>query len=255
MNANKLPLSVALISQNEEINLDRTLKAIADIASEIIIVDAHSQDATLDIAAKYSAKVFIEDWKGFVKQKNSALEKCTYEWILFIDCDEVISPELKSEIAHAIFANANYSYMLKFRVFYLGKILRHTWKSAPKLRLVRKSHKPKWVGDTVHEQIKITGNTKTLKGFIIHYSYNNIIHQIQKMIRYAELASQSKYYNNKTISIFKLILNPASNFIKLYILNLGFLDGTRGFVAAAISSYGTFLKYLLLYEQNKIKNI
>lgn len=254
MNANKLPLSVALISLNEEVNLEKTLEAISDIASEIIIVDAHSQDNTRDIAAKYSAKVFIEDWKGFVKQKNSALEKCFYEWVLFIDCDEVLSTELKSEIKRVINSDSDYSYLLKFRVFYLGKILKHTWKSTPKLRLVRKSHNPKWVGDTVHEQIEITGKTRSLNGCIIHYSYNSIKHQVHKMIRYAELASDSQYYTDKKISIIKLILNPSANFLKMYFLNLGFLDGFRGFVAAVISTYGTFLKYLLLFEQRIIKS-
>ncbi|MCK4827046.1 glycosyltransferase family 2 protein [bacterium] len=94
----RLPLSVPLISFNEEENIGRTLESIKDIASEIVVVDSHSMDKTREIAKSYGAKVFKEDWKGYVNQKNSALEKCTREYVLSLDCDEVVSRELKDSI-------------------------------------------------------------------------------------------------------------------------------------------------------------
>ena len=123
----RLPLSVSLISLNEEDNIGRTLESIKDIASEIVVVDSHSTDKTREMAKGYSARVFEEDWKGYVDQKNSALDKCTREYILSLDCDEIVSSDLKESIIRAVRDREADGYYINRKTCYLGRFLEHTW--------------------------------------------------------------------------------------------------------------------------------
>ncbi|MEN6510306.1 MAG: glycosyltransferase family 2 protein, partial [Chloroherpetonaceae bacterium] len=120
-------LSVALISKNEEKNLERTLQSIFNIANEIILVDSFSTDATLEIAKQYHCKIYQEEWKGYALQKNSALDKCSMEWILFLDCDEVVTPNLKNSIINAIQNSTISGYSINRKSVYLGKVMKHSW--------------------------------------------------------------------------------------------------------------------------------
>jgi glycosyltransferase involved in cell wall biosynthesis len=150
----KLPLSVALITYNEEDIIGRTLESVRDIASEIVVVDSHSTDRTREIAESYGAKVFVEEWKGYGEQKNSAMRKCSQEWILFLDADEVLSEELKESIRKEIWNPKADGYMINRRTYYLGKPLRYTWQPEWRLRLVSVKAEPLWVGN-IHERLEL----------------------------------------------------------------------------------------------------
>ncbi len=244
----KLPLSVALISFNEEENIGRTLSSIADIASEIILVDSFSTDNTVGIARSFGAKVFQEEWKGHIEQKNSAFNKCSQPWILALDCDEVVNYELKQSIIEAIQRNQQIGYFINRKTFYLGKLLRFAWQPDWKLRLVPRDCNPRWEGINPHDVLKVDCKVSKLKGFIIHYSYKDLKQHFDKTIYYSKISAKSYFELGRKFNILKLIVNPIFAFVRSYLINLGFLDGLRGFIAALSSFLGTFLKYIFLWE-------
>jgi len=244
----KLPLSVALISYNEEKNIARTLNSIVDIASEIVLVDSFSTDKTVEIAQEFGAKVFQEEWKGHIAQKNSALKKCTQPWILALDCDEVVSPTLKQSIIEVVNSNTKFGFRLHRKTFYLGKLLHFSWQPDWKLRLVRKDCNPRWEGINPHDSLTVDCQTKKIKGYLIHYSYKNLRHHMDKTIYYAKISAESYFKMGIRFSFFKLIFNPIFAFVKMFIFNLGLLDGFRGFLASVSAWLSTFLKYLFLWE-------
>lgn len=244
----KLPLSVSIISFNEEENIERTLAAISDIATEIIIVDSFSKDRTVEIAKGFNAKVFLEEWKGHISQKNSALEKCTQKWILALDSDEVVTPELKDSIVEAIKKDEKIGYYLDRRTYYLGKLLNYSWRPDWKLRLVRRDCNPRWVGLDPHDELVANCPTTKLKGMLLHYSYKGLKHHFEKTIYYANLSAQTYHQLGRKFRLHLLLFNPIFAFAKVYIINLGFADGIRGLLAGISAFVSTFLKYAFLWE-------
>jgi glycosyltransferase involved in cell wall biosynthesis len=245
----KLPLSIVFITFNEEKNLKRTLDAVCSFASEIIVVDSFSTDNTVEIAESYGANVYQEKWKGYIDQKNSAMNKCTKEWLLSLDADEVPSEELIQSIRVAIKDPEYDGYYINRKTIYLGKMMNHAWQPDWKLRLVKSKSDPIWRGQDLHERLEISGSTSKLKGELFHYSYNGLAHHFTKAMSYAQISAEAYYKNNRHFSPLNLILNPAFAFFRLYILRKGFLDGIHGFIAAASSFWGTFLKYAFLWEK------
>ena len=244
----KLPLSVAIISFNEEDKIGQTLEAIADIAAEIIIVDSHSTDKTVDIAEKFKAKVFIEDWKGHIAQKNSALEKCTQKWILSLDCDEVVTPDLKKDIYHQVSNGIYDGYFINRKTVYLGKKLNYAWQPDKKLRLVTAKSDPRWQGLDPHDELHIKGRTTSLQGDLLHYSFKDVYHHFELTVKYAQISASSYHKNGRKFSYGKLLLNPVLAFTKSYIVHKGFLDGYYGLLAATSNFFTPFLKYVFLKE-------
>ncbi len=250
----KLPLSVAIITYNEEENIERTLKSIKDIAAEIIIVDSFSKDKTVEIAKRYDVKIYSEEWKGHIEQKNSALEKCSEKWILSLDADEVLSDELRKNILETIKIEKYDGYFINRKTHYLGKLMNFGWQPDKKLRLVKRNSHPHWEGLNPHDFLTIDGKTTFLNGDLIHYSYKNLRHHLQKTVDYAEISANVYFNNGRKATLSKLILNPLFAFFKIYIYQRGFLDGFRGFLAGFSSLLGTFLKYSFLWEKERNSN-
>lgn len=247
----KLSLSVSIISFNEEANIARTLERVCDIAEEIVVVDSFSNDRTKEIAENYGALVYQENWKGHIKQKNSAIEKCSKEWILSIDCDEVINDELKKSIVNHIKNNKSSCGIINRKTFYLGKILNYAWQPDLKVRLVKKEYKPYWTGLDPHDELRIEQHqydSEKLSGYLTHYSFKDIEDHYLRIIKYAKISANSYLKNNKSSSFLKLVLNPAGSFIKQFILKRAFLDGYRGFLVAISSFFYNFLKYVFILE-------
>ncbi len=242
----KLPLSVAIITYNEEDIIGRTLEAVKDIASEIVVVDSGSTDRTREIAESYGAKVYVEEWKGYAGQKNSALEKCTQEWVFFLDADEVVSEELRRSVIKELRNPKADGYLINRRTYYLGRLLRYTWQPEWRLRLVRVSAQPFWKGD-IHEELLVEkGNIMKLRGSIYHYSYRSLSDHINKAVKFSRAAALQKNY--KDAGILDLLVRPLWAFFKTYLLQRGVLDGYAGLVASMMSMVYTFLKYAFLYE-------
>lgn len=245
----KKSLSISIITFNEAANIGRTLESVSGLADEIIVVDSHSQDNTREIAAAMGAKVFAEDWKGHIAQKNSALEKCTCEWVLSLDADEVASPELREEILEAIRDGNVDGYYINRKTHYLGRLLDHAWQPDWNLRLVRLACAPKWTGLDPHDRLEISSKrTKKMHGHIVHYSYSGISHHFAKTIDYARISAKSYKAKGRKASFANLTINPIYAFLRLYFADGGWRDGTRGLIAAFSSMTGTFLKYAFLWD-------
>jgi len=247
--ADKILLSVALLSFNEEKRIARTLDSVKNIADEIITIDSHSTDQTLVIAAQYGVKCFSEDWKGFIGQRNSSIAKCTGEWILCLDCDEVLTPELQTEILDTIKSDkAADAYNISRKSVYLGKELNHAWMPDYKLRLFKKSATPKSGGYEPHDVISVNGSIGRLKNVMLHYSYDSLADHYTRLIKYAKASAESYHKMGKKFKLSKLIFNPLNAFVKEYLIKRGCFDGMHGLSAAVSLSFYTFLKYLFLWD-------
>jgi len=248
----RLPVSVALISFNEEDNIGRALESIKDIASEIVVVDSHSTDKTREVAKGYGARVFEEDWKGYVEQKNCALQKCTREYVLSLDCDEVVSSDLKDSIIRAVKDQEADGFYFNRKTCYLGKFLEHTWQPEWRLRLIKKSSNPKWGGYDPHDSLCVEGKTERIKGDLYHYSYKDIEDHYNRALKYSKLVSKAYDKMGRSSKLYNLIFNPMVAFIKNYFIKMGFLDGVRGLSVAVSEAFSTFLKYLYLWEMKNV---
>ncbi len=244
-------LSVSLISLNEADRIRHTLESVKDIAGEIVLVDSGSADETREIALSYGAKVYEEAWKGFAAQKNSSLEKCSGEWILCLDCDEELTPELAEEIKAAIKSPQADGYIINRRTRYLGRTLKRSWQPDNRLRLAKRSASPRWEGELVHEALKVKGKVKRFKNPMIHRSYRGIADHMAKTVKYAELSAADYYRRGKKPSLIKMIFSPCFAFFKLYVLNLAVLDGVPGLVAASSAYMYSFLKYAFLWDMRR----
>jgi glycosyltransferase involved in cell wall biosynthesis len=230
-------LSVALITLNEAANLPRTLagvRLIPSIETEIVIVDSGSTDATLEIARAAGARVFTEQWKGFAGQKNSAIGHTTGDWILSLDADEEVSPELAREIQALLAGEPAFAaYRIPRLNHFLGRPLRHGgyWPD-PKLRLFRRGA-ARFQEQPIHETMRADGSVGQLRGHLIHHCYPTLADYKEHMNRYSTIAAQAIVDSGRSGSswlwlIWNARLNPAATFLYNYVFRLGFLDGRAG---------------------------
>ncbi|MEO2069395.1 MAG: glycosyltransferase family 2 protein [Desulfurobacteriaceae bacterium] len=245
---------MAILTFNSERCIEEVLSSIKDIADEIIVVDSGSKDKTLEIVKSFGAKVYTRKFDNFVNQKNYLLSLCTKEWVLFIDDDEVLSEELKEEIKKVKLKEKSFDgYYVNRLTNYLGKWIKHAWYPDWHLRLAKRK-KCVWVGDLVHESLRVEGKVGYLKGDLLHYSYPSISDHLRKVDLYTTLYAKGLYKKGKRFSYIKLITSPIGAFLRRYFLKKGFLDGFEGFVVSVMSSYYSFLKYLKLWEIEKNEN-
>ncbi|ALR31503.1 hypothetical protein ATE47_13690 [Chryseobacterium sp. IHB B 17019] len=254
-----MPLSLAVITYNEEENIVRLLDSLKNTVDEIIIVDSFSTDKTKEICSqKYpQVKFFEKKFNGYGEQKNHALDLCCHEWILFLDADEVPDEDLKESIQMVVSSkNAEYNvYNAKFNN-HLGI---HTikfggWGNVCRERLFKKGC-ARYSDDKVHEYLITDQKTGLLEGKIDHYTYKSIFHHITKINIYSCMMADKMFEKGKKINRFKIIVSPIFEFIKVFIFKLGFLDGFPGFYIAKTMSYYTFLKYIKLYEKIRLIEI
>jgi glycosyltransferase involved in cell wall biosynthesis len=249
-----LTLSVAIITKNEEANLPRTLASVR-WAEEIVIVDDGSTDRTPEIAREFGAKFFIEEWKGFAAQKNSAIAKGSSDWVLSLDADEEVSAELAQEVRALLTGQPRQeAYFLPRQNFFLGRWIRHGgYYPDPKLRLFRRGS-ALFEESAVHETIRSTGPAGRLRGDLIHHAYPSLDNYIEHMNRYSALgATQASARGKTSRSIFAFLWNvvvvPIATFKYNYFLRLGFLDGREGLLLHLYHSAYVSWKYAKAWEQ------
>ena len=246
-------LSIAIISFNEEANIARCIEAVKPIADEVVVVDSFSTDRTVEIAEALGATVYREKWKGYVDQKNSALEKCAGDWILSLDCDEVVSDELAASLSAALAAPAADGYRVNRLTFFLGRWIEHAWYPDWNVRLLKRGA-GRWQGLDLHETLVVDGAVLPLTGDLHHYSFRALRDFFERTVRYAATGAQSYRRGGKRPGLGKLLINPLHGFFKHYVLKRGFLDGLPGFLVSVSNGIYVFMKYAFLWEQQNGKD-
>ena len=244
-----LPLSVAVITLNEEKNLPRCLESVRELAREIVVIDSGSTDSTAQIAAQFRATFQFQKWLGHVEQKNVALQRCSQPWVLALDADEVVSAELAQSIRDLLSAEScrETGFFINRRTHYLGEWIWHSWYPEWRLRLVRQSQ-AQWSGLYPHDQLETKGDTSKLSGDLLHFSYHTLQDHLQRTIQYAKISATELRQDGKTAHWYHLLFSPLLTFLKKIILRQGWRDGWRGWMIAFATSFGVFAKYAFLLE-------
>lgn len=246
----KTPFSVVLITLNAAQHLEGCLASV-QFADEILIVDSGSTDSTLDIAAKFNAKVIQQSWLGFGKQKDFAVKQAAYDWVFCIDADEKVSEKLCVSIEKALLDPEYQTYMMPRRNRFMDKWLSHgegypDWS----LRLFNRTV-AYWSDDDVHEKVICTTAIGRLEGDLLHESQETITSYLTKQNRYTTLQAQRMLAQGKRAHIGHLLFSPIVRFIKFYFFRLGFMDGIPGLIHISIGCFNSFIKYAKLIAISK----
>ena len=246
-------ISATIITYNEEKNIRRCIESL-DFVDEIVVVDSLSSDNTCAIAKELGAKVIDQKFLGHIDQKQLAVENATYDWILSLDADEEVSPELKASIVELIKKPLEYdAYEMKRVSFHLGRWIRHGgWYPDKKIRLFNRQ-KAHWGGYNPHDKVIVNGKVGMLEGDLKHYVFTDLRHNIDTNNSYSSIMAEDLYKKGKKFSYLKLFFKPVGKFLEVYIYKRGFLDGMAGFIIAVGASYSMFLKFAKLWELERVK--
>ena len=241
-------ISAVIITRNEAHNIARCLISLQLLVDEVIVVDAESTDDTARIAAEHGAKVTVRAWTDYSDQKNFANTLAHGKYILSLDADEAISPELRAALMEATKDGLTGAYRFARLTNYCGTWVRHGgWYPDAKVRLFPKD-KARWQGEHVHEELHLDPSlvVHELPGDLLHYSYPTVASHEQRIERYSDLHARKLYADDKRPGLLKRTFSPVVKFIQGYLLRLGFLDGKAGYSIARLSARAVRLKYAKL---------
>lgn len=243
-----MPLTVTVITRNESANIAAALESVR-WADEIIVVDAESDDDTVTIARRFTDRVIVRPWPGYVAQKNFAAAEARHDWILSLDADERVSPELAGEIRTLLAGPADAAgYRIPRVTFHCGRWIRSTdWYPDYQLRLYDR-RRASWQGRYVHESVRAAGPIGRLRNELQHYAYRDIAHHVQTMDRYTTLAARQMFEEGRRASWIDILIVPRLTFFRNYILRGGFRDGMAGLVISSMNAYYVGLKFAKLWE-------
>lgn len=238
-----MSLSVIVITKNEAHSIEKCLESVS-WADEIIVLDSGSTDDTVKICESYGVKVGITDWPGFGMQKNRALDLSTGDWVLSLDADEIVTPELKEEILSAVSREEADAYSFPRSSSYCGRFMRHGgWWPDRVVRLFRRGQ-ARFSEDLVHEKLIVEGNVSALSSPLIHVAFSDLEEVLEKIDRYSTAGALMMAKKNKSSSLPKAVLHGLWSFFRTYFLKAGFLDGREGFMLAVSNAEGTYYRYL-----------
>jgi len=242
-----MPLSAVLITRNAAAILEPCLESLA-FADEIVVVDSGSNDGTAELAKKRGARVVAKEWLGYGRQKQFAVEQAKNDWVLCVDADERVSPELAASIRAALAAPESPVYRMARRNRFLGRWLSHgegypDWSP----RLFNRQN-ARWSDDLVHEKVLYAVTPGTLNGDLMHDSSDDLAAYLERQNRYTTLAARQAYEQGRSGGYLHLFFSPVVRFIKFYLLRLGFLDGIAGFLHISIGCMNSYMKYAKLIE-------
>jgi glycosyltransferase involved in cell wall biosynthesis len=244
-----LPLSLAVITLNEEKNLPRCLESAKDLVSEIVVIDSGSTDRTTEIAESFGAQVHFNPWPGHIAQKNVALSRCTQPWVISLDADEMISEELRQSVKN-LFKLGEPScagYWINRKTYCLGAWIQHAWYPEWRIRLVKKD-KAIWTGTNPHDKLETQGSVGKIQGDILHYSYVDLEDQFKRAIDYGRIGALAMMDKGKKFQWHNLLFSPWVRFIKSLVFKQAWRDGWRGWIIAFSSFLTCFIKYAFMYE-------
>jgi glycosyltransferase involved in cell wall biosynthesis len=247
------PLSVVLVVQDAAALLPACLASVA-FADDVVVVDSGSSDGTAECAARHGARVVQRDWMGFGLQKQFAVAQARNDWVLCLDADERVSPELDCSIRAALEAPVSPVYRMRRRNRFIGRWLRHgegypDWST----RLFDRKNAA-WSDDPVHEKVLYAVTPGTLSGDLLHESAEDLAKYFQKQNRYSTIAAQQLFERGHRASALQLILSPLVRFTKFYVMRLGFMDGVPGLVHTSIGCLASYMKYAKLIELNRTRD-
>jgi glycosyltransferase involved in cell wall biosynthesis len=251
-----LPLSIPIVTKNEEANLERCLRSVAGLAAEIIIMDSGSTDGTAAVAQRHGARWLTQEWLGYRDQKNAVLRHCMQPWVLALDADEEVSPALRDEIL-SFFATkkSDHFHGLSFprKVWFLGRWIMHgDWYPDRKLRLVRREGAT-WGGSIEHDKMVPTGPVLDARHDLHHYSFPSMSRYVEKINVFADAYLERQLASGQRFSALGCVMRSGWRFIRAYIFKRGFLDGFPGLWIAWSTAYQTFVRHSRLYEHEQQK--
>ena len=245
-------ISVCIITGNEEKNIRRCLESVT-WADEVVIVDSFSTDRTVEIASEFTDRIYRHRWLGYIAQKAVAKSLARFEWVLFVDADEVVSNALRKEIfntfLHGVPSDVD-GFDFPRQVWFLNRWIRHgDWYPDTKLRLFRRV-KGECCGVEPHERVQISGKVRHMRSPLFHYTYTNIEDQIATLNRFSSIsANVHKTKHSVMHMLFGMFFRAPFRFFRCYVLRMGFMDGIPGIIIAVASSFGTFIKYAKSWER------
>ena len=248
MPATRQPLSVTIITLNAAAQLEACLRS-ARFADEILVVDSGSSDGTQALAERHGAKVIQQDWLGFGPQKQFAVERASHDWVLCLDADERVTPELQNAIENALNSPSAGAFRCARRNRFLGRYLKHgegypDWS----LRLFDR-RQARWSDDAVHEKVETQCRIGDLPGDLLHDSAESLAAYLTKQNRYTTLAADMAFAAGKRAGFTRIALSPLVRFIKFYFVRQGFRDGLPGLIHIAIGCFNSFMKYSKMLER------
>ncbi|MFZ9046354.1 MAG: glycosyltransferase family 2 protein [Cyclobacteriaceae bacterium] len=251
---NTVKISGCIITYNEEKNIERCLQSLTKICDEIVVIDSYSTDKTVEICEKLQVRVFQNAFEGYIEQKNFALTKCLNNWVISLDADECLSPELQEEILKLDLTVDNKAYAVNRLTNFAGKWIRYCgWYPDRKTRLFNKDSSS-WGGKNPHDRIEHHERTHIikLKGDLLHYSFEDISDHVSVINKFSAIGAKSAFEQGRKPNFFtQVLLDPFYTFIKKYFFQFGFLDGFYGFVISINTAHSKFLKYVKLRELHK----
>lgn len=250
-----MKLSAAIITYNEESNIERCIQSLLNIADEVFVVDSFSTDKTKEICLSLGARFLENPFQGHIQQKNFALQNATHDWVISLDADEVLTPELQQSILE-IKENPRFDgYRLNRLTNYCGHWVRHCgWYPDTKVRLVHKD-KARWTGTNPHDRLDLLKDEETgfLNGDLLHYSYNSIDEHYKQIEYFGDISARELHKQGKKTNYFTIFIKVIAQFIKSYFIMKGFLDGKTGFTISRLSAYATYRKYIKLLRLHQQK--
>lgn len=244
-----MDISAVIIAYNEQERLGGALRSLKGLVKEVIVVDARSQDDSVKVAKQHGARVFVRNWTNYSDQKNFGNGQASCPWILSLDSDERVSPDLRAEVKALLNVEPECDgFSIPRLVFYMGRWVRHSgWYPDRRVRLFRKD-KAAWEGEYVHEKLAFEGRLKKLQGPVHHFTYRNLAEHVTRLNTFSGLAAKKLYARRKKGRWYHLLFMPPGRFVRTYFLKRGFLDGYAGLVIAVLNAYAIFLRYAKLRE-------
>jgi glycosyltransferase involved in cell wall biosynthesis len=244
-------VTATIITLNESANIEAALQSVA-WADEIVVVDAHSTDDTVEKARRFTERVIVRDWPGFVAQKNFAASMATHDWIFSLDADERVTPALADEIRALVTAEpACAGYRVPRVSHYLGRWIRSTdWYPDFQLRLYDR-RRAQWAGRYVHESVQARGEVGRLRADLEHHPYRDVSHHLQTIDRYTTLAARQMHEDGRRTGPVRIVAHGDAAFLRNYVVRAGFKDGAPGLIVSLLNAFYVALKFVKLWELGK----
>jgi len=241
-------VSVIITTYNEEVNIADCIESVL-WADEILVVDSFSTDRTVEIAERYPIRLLQRQYFGSAAQKNWSLDRVENDWVLILDADERITEPLARELLQLLVAGPReHAYYLRRRNIIFDREIKHSgWSTDKVIRLFHRAH-GRYPNRRVHADVEVAGNVPVLGTALIHYTYRSLGQYIEKLMNYAEWGAAQAFREGRSAGLIELGVRPLYRFIRTYFLQLGVLDGLPGIVVCGLQAYGTFLKYVMLWD-------